>query len=171
MGALSHRSRVAGGLAPGSCTHAVARPRASLPVASDLLFQAQRLVSQVVLLFRQTADEAGELSILPEQPLRQGAGGASCLQGDALRPGKPRSAPRLAATFAQLPINRKRLEPLTSGTEGRGGDCCSVVMTSSTLACTQDKSSRSTSAVELQRVINETPGRWIWERRGRSGLW
>lgn len=48
---------------------------------------------------------------------------------------------------------------LTSGTEGRPGDCCSRVMTSSRLDWTQDTSSLSTSAVSLNRrnavIINK----------------
>lgn len=154
---------MADGFASGSCTHALTRPQASLPVASDLFFQSQRLVSQIVLLFSQTADESRQLSILPEQPLRQGAGGASCQQGNTLRTAKRCSTQRLATTFTGW-CNLKRLARLTSGTEGRPGDCCSMVMTSSRLACTQETSSRSTSAVELQRVINETTQKWIWDR-------
>lgn len=67
------------------CAHAVTRPRSSLPIASDLFFQSERLVSQVVLLFGQAADKTRQLSVLPEQPLRQGAGGASRQHGNTLR--------------------------------------------------------------------------------------
>lgn len=38
---------------------------------------------------------------------------------------------------------------LTSGTDGKPGDVCSIVMTSSTLDCTQVSSSLSTSTVSL----------------------
>lgn len=74
-----------------SGTHAVARPRPGLPVASDLFFQSERLVPQVVLFLGQTADETRQLSVLPEQPLRQGTGGASCRRGTALWTAEHRS--------------------------------------------------------------------------------
>lgn len=101
---------MADGFASGSCTHALTRPQASLPVASDLFFQSQRLVSQIVLLFSQTADESRQLSILPEQPLRQGAGGASCQQGNTLRTAKRCSTQRLATTFTGFPINQPMVQ-------------------------------------------------------------
>lgn len=139
-------------------THAVAGSQSSLPVASDLFFQSERLVPQIVLLLSQTADETGQLGVLPEQALRQGAGGASCQQGGALRTAKSCSTQRLGSGFFKS-TNWKRflsgLERLTSGTGGRPGDCCSMVMTSSTLDCTQARSSCSTSAWELQQEENE----------------
>lgn len=91
-----------------SGTHAVARRRSSLPVASDLLFQSERLVPQIVLLFSQAADETRQLSVLPEQPLRQGAGGASRQQGNALRTDERCSTERFTAKLAGFSINGSR---------------------------------------------------------------
>lgn len=66
-------------------TYSVASSRYGLPVAPHLLLEAERVVPEVVLLLRQAADEAGQLGVLPQQPLGQSVGGASCQQGNALQ--------------------------------------------------------------------------------------